>query len=192
MKLRSQSCASRRVFVAGIARHPLDVCVKIKFLVQTPQNSRFSHRSDGWNCSGVMITLKRRAVVASRFTHSPTLFFLFLQRSLQQVRYLKSAPRTVECRPRVKGRSLSFPLRIYRLGWKKKWPFYSCTQFSFSDSLCHIHLLEDGIADLQVAGEEPSIADVDAYLDVWLFIVTASSIFDGCNFMVRATVLLNP
>lgn len=75
MKLRSQSCASRRVFVAGIARHPLDVCVKIKFLVQTPQNSRFSHRSDGWNCSGVMITLKRRAVVASRFTHSPTLFF---------------------------------------------------------------------------------------------------------------------
>lgn len=119
MKLRSQSCASRRVFVAGIARHPLDVCVKIKFLVQTPQNSRFSHRSDGWNCSGVMITLKRRAVVASRFTHSPTLFFVFLQRSLQQVRYLKSAPRTVECRPRVKGRSLSFPLRIYRLGWKK-------------------------------------------------------------------------
>lgn len=120
MKLRSQSCASRRVFVAGIARHPLDVCVKIKFLVQTPQNSRFSHRSDGWNCSGVMITLKRRAVVASRFTHSPTLFFVFLQRSLQQVRYLSSAPRTVECRPRVKGRSLSFPLRIYRLGWKKK------------------------------------------------------------------------
>lgn len=118
-------------------------------------------------------------------------FCFFLQRSLQQVRYLSSAPRTVECRPRVKGRSLSFPLRIYRLGWKK-WPFYSCTQFSFSDSLCHIHLLEDGIADLQVAGEEPSIADVDAYLDVWLFIVTASSIFDGCNFMVRATVLLNP
>lgn len=106
MKLRSQSCASRRVFVAGIARHPLDVCVKIKFLVQTPQNSRFSHRSDGWNCSGVMITLKRRAVVASRFTHSPTLFFL--QRSLQQVRYLSSAPRTVECSPRVKGRSCRF------------------------------------------------------------------------------------
>lgn len=46
-------------------------------------------------------------------------------------------------------------------------------------------MLEDGIADLQVAGEEPSIADVDAYLDVWLFIVTASSIFDDCNFVVR-------
>lgn len=49
---------------------------------------------------------------------------------------------------------------------------------------CHIHSLEDGIADLQVAGAEPSIADVDAYLDVWLFIVTASSIFDDCNFVV--------
>lgn len=50
----------------------------------------------------------------------------------------------------------------------------------------HVHLLEDGIADLQVAGEEPSIAGVDAYLSVWLFIVTASSIFD-CNFVVPAT-----
>lgn len=65
-------------------------------------------------------------------------------------------------------------------------------QFSLSSSVCHIHLLEDGIADLQVAGEEPSIADVDAYLDVWLFIVTASSIFYDCNFMVTATVLWNP
>lgn len=190
MKLRSQSCASRRVFVAGIARHPLDVCVKIKFLVQTPQNSRFSHRSDGWNCSGVMITLKRRAVVASRFTHSPTLFFY-------SVAFSRSA--TWSQHRALLNAVLASKAAVCRflygyIVWvgKKKWPFYSCTQFSFSDSLCHIHLLEDGIADLQVAGEEPSIADVDAYLDVWLFIVTASSIFDGCNFMVRATVLLNP
>lgn len=54
---------------------------------------------------------------------------------------------------------------------------------------CHIHLSGDGIADLQVAGEEPSIADVDAYLDVWLFIVTASSIFDDFNFVVPSILL---
>lgn len=189
MKLRSQSCASRRVFVAGIARHPLDVCVKIKFLVQTPQNSRFSHRSDGWNCSGVMITLKRRAVVASRFTHSPTLFFVFFY----SVAFSRSATWAHCWMPSSRQRpQFVVSFTDISFGLEKKWPFYSCTQFSFSDSLCHIHLLEDGIADLQVAGEEPSIADVDAYLDVWLFIVTASSIFDGCNFMVRATVLLNP
>lgn len=34
--------------------------------------------------------------------------------------------------------------------------------------------------------EEPSIVDVDAYLDVWLFIVTASSIFDDCYFVVTS------
>lgn len=55
----------------------------------------------------------------------------------------------------------------------------------------HIHLLRDGIADLQVAGEEPSMAAVDAYLDVWLFIETASSIFDDSNFVVTAIVLWN-
>ncbi len=56
---------------------------------------------------------------------------------------------------------------------------------------CHIHLSGDGIADLQVAGEEPSIADVDAYLDVWLFIVAALSIFDDCNFVVPAILIWN-
>lgn len=118
MKLRSQSCASRCAFVAGIARHPLDVCVKITFLVQTPQNSRFSSQIR-W------IKLQRRydyteeACCRRQSIHSLLHLVFFLQRSLQQVRYLSSAPRTVECRPRVKGRSLSFPLRIYRLGWKK-------------------------------------------------------------------------
>ena len=53
---------------------------------------------------------------------------------------------------------------------------------------CHIHLLEDGIADLQVAGEEPSVADVDAYLDVWLFIVTASSIYNDCKFVFTTSL----
>lgn len=33
------------------------------------------------------------------------------------------------------------------------------------------------------------MADVDAYLDVWLFIETASSIFDDSNFVVTAIVL---
>lgn len=56
---------------------------------------------------------------------------------------------------------------------------------------CHIHSSGDGTADLQVAGEEPSMADVDAYLDVWLFIVSASSIFDDSNFVVTDVLLRN-
>lgn len=35
------------------------------------------------------------------------------------------------------------------------------------------------------------MADVDAYLDVWLFIVSASSIFDDSNFVVTHVLLRN-
>lgn len=51
---------------------------------------------------------------------------------------------------------------------------------------CHIHLLEDGIADLQVSWGGRSHRQHTSTLiwKVWLFIVAASSIFDDCNFVV--------
>lgn len=108
MRIRGRDCASS---VRRVRKNHISCANSSKLTV---------FLTDPMDETAAALWLHRRGVLSSPVDSlTPPPCFFFLQRSLQQVRYLSSAPRTVECRPRVKGRSLSFPLRIYRLGWKK-------------------------------------------------------------------------
>lgn len=114
---------------------------------------------------GQVLVLGRRAVRSSRRgrrTHS--LLHLVARRSSQRRRYFNSAVRTVECAPRVGKARTSFPPPAeMRLEGAKIRPVSPSRKADFLRggrdvrlTARHIHPLRDGIADLQVGGEEPS------------------------------------
>ena len=183
-----------------------DSCVKITFffvlLKKKPHNFPTAPTVKAIKVS---IWTHRRSLRSSTVdgsTHCSTLLSSSAARS-------GSAARTVECAPRVttkekkeekkkrNARSLSISFEETSFGDRKYVGFFQRSEDSVAvaprapAAACHIRSSGDGTADLQVAGEEPSMADVDAYLDVWLFIVSASSIFDDSNFVVTDVVLRN-